>query len=85
VGKTFLLSNTWQPHEYFLFTAAHTTPALHRRQLVEDFAHWSDQRLFPEDYPTWSAVFDLLLSRQSTEHLVIMLDQFQYLAGATGG
>lgn len=85
VGKTFLLNNTWQPHEYFSFTAARTTPALNRRQLVEDFARWSNQRLFPEDYPTWRTVFDLLLSRQSTGRLVIVLDEFQYLAEATGG
>src|SRR5690606_22307495 len=85
VGKTFLLNNVWQPEEYFLFTASRTSPGLNRRQLVRDLARWSAEDLRPEDYPTWRAVFDLLLFRDGRAPRIVVLDEFQYLADGAQG
>jgi len=78
VGKTYLLTRLWDEQQAFYFTAAAVTPEQNRRQLVEDFAAWSGQELEPEDYPTWRAVFRLLLSSRPERPLVIVLDEFQY-------
>jgi len=85
VGKTFLLNNVWEPSEYFLFTASRTTPNLNRRQLVEDFAGWIQEDLRPGDYPTWRTVFSLLLDYKRQAPLVVVLDEFQYLAAGNKG
>src|SRR5690606_11618414 len=85
VGKTYLLNNVWGPQEYFLFTASRTSPELNRRQLVEDFARWTDEKLEPEDFPTWRTVFNLLLGHDGSFPRIIVLDEFQYLADGTKG
>ncbi len=80
VGKTYLLTHVWGAYPYFLFTAARTTPEVNRRQLILDLAAWSGEDLHAEDYPTWRAVFNLLLDFQVPAPLVVVLDEFQYLA-----
>jgi len=85
VGKTFLLTHVWENHPFFLFTAARTTPEINRRQLVQDLALWSGETLFPEDYPTWRTLFNLLLEVRAPAPLVVVLDEFQYLADDTDG
>lgn len=85
VGKTYLLNNVWSPEEYFLFTASRTSPEVNRRQLVKDFARWTGERLEPEDYPTWRTVFSLLLGHDRPRPLIIVLDEFQYLADGSKG
>ena len=85
VGKTFLLANVWEPEICFLFTASNTTAEINRRQFLKDLASWSKESIYPEDYPTWRAVFNLLLDLRSTEPLVVILDEFQYLGEGEGG
>jgi uncharacterized protein len=85
VGKTFLLMHAWEKKQVFLFTAARTTPEMNRRQLLEDLAIWSDEEIRPEDYPTWRSVFTLLLDLNVPEPLVVVLDEFQYLADEAEG
>ena len=85
VGKTFLLTHAWGDRPYFLFTAARTTAEINRRQLVQDLAAWTGEALHPEDYPTWRAVFNLLLDLRTPEPLVVVLDEFQYLADGAEG
>lgn len=85
VGKTFLLNNVWGVSEYFLFTASRTSPELNREQLVKDFARWSGQELRPIDYPTWRTVFTLLLSHDQEGPLIVILDEFQFLADGPRG
>ena len=85
VGKTFLLNNAWQPGDYFLFTASRTSPEINRKQLVRDLARWSEEDLRPEDYPTWRSVFDLIWRVRSSEPLVVVLDEFQYLGAGEDG
>lgn len=80
VGKTFLLTHIWEPAEYFLFTASRVTPAANRAQLLADLASWSGEDLHTEDYPTWRTVFNLLLDLRAPHPLVVVLDEFQYLA-----
>ncbi|HXC25299.1 MAG TPA: ATP-binding protein [Gemmatimonadaceae bacterium] len=85
VGKTFLINHLWPSERLFLFTAARTTPEVNRRQLLQDLARWSGEEIQPEDYPTWRAVFRLLLTFRAPEPLVVALDEFQYFAdGDTG-
>ena len=85
VGKTYLLNNVWEPDEYFLFTASRTTPELNRKQLIEDFAGWTGEEFRPQDYPTWRTVFDLLLTHETPTPLIVILDEFQYLADGSRG
>jgi hypothetical protein len=85
VGKTFLLTHGWGDQPFFLFTAARTTGEINRRQLLGDLAAWSGEPIAPEDYPTWRSVFNLLLDLKTPEPLVIVLDEFQYLADDADG
>jgi len=80
VGKTYLLTHTWPPDLVFYWTASATTPIQNRQQLIRDVASWSGENLKEEDYPTWRTVFRLLLDLRATKPLVIVLDEFQYLA-----
>ncbi len=80
VGKTYLLRAAWDEHVAFFFTAARTSPELNRRQLLVDLARWSGERIEPDDHPTWRSVFRLLLDLRVPEPLVVVIDEFQYLA-----
>ncbi len=85
IGKTYLLTHAWGAEPMFLFTAARTTPEVNRRQLISDLASWAGEDLRPGDYPTWRSVFNLLLDLRAPEPLVIVLDEFQYLADNEAG
>jgi len=80
VGKTFLLTHLWEPNRAFYFTASATTPEINRQVLVTEAAQWSGEDLRPEDYPTWRAVFRVLLELAPQRDVVLVLDEFQYLA-----
>jgi hypothetical protein len=78
VGKTFLLSRTWErPPFYFL--AADSSPELNRRDLVLELARWSGRPLDPADFPTWRTVFRAFVDQAREGPLVVVLDEFQYL------
>jgi uncharacterized protein len=79
VGKTHLLGRAWSNVPSFYFTASETTPAQNRAALLQAFAEWSGEQIYPEDYPNWRTVFRLLLDHAIPEPLVITLDEFQYL------
>ncbi|MGH7718541.1 MAG: ATP-binding protein [Gemmatimonadaceae bacterium] len=85
IGKTYLLAHAWNPDRLFLFTAARTTPEINRTQLVADLANWSGENIRPDDFPTWRTVFNLLLDLKAPEPLVVVLDEFQYLADDEAG
>jgi hypothetical protein len=85
VGKTYLLVHGWNREQLFLFTAARTTPEMNRLQLLADLAAWSGEEIRPEDHPTWRTVFNLLLEVRSPDPLVVVLDEFQYLADLSEG
>lgn len=85
VGKTYLLTHTFPAEQTFLFTASNVTAEVNRGQLIRDLAAWSGEVLVPEDYPTWRTVFRLLLSLRAPEPLVVVLDEFQYLADDAKG
>lgn len=80
VGKTFLLLSAWTEQQAFTFTASRTSPELNRRQLILDLARWSGEAIEPEDHPTWRSVFRLLLDLRAPEPIVVVIDEFQYLA-----
>jgi len=79
VGKTHLLNHVWPRERVFYFTAAETTEEQNRATLVRDLADWLGQDLRVEDYPTWRAIFRLLMEARAPAPLVIVLDEFQYL------
>ena len=85
IGKTYLLTRTWPRDDTFLFTATNTTPEQNRRQLILDLAMWAGDDLHPDDYPTWRSVFDLLWRTRQQQPLVVILDEFQYLASTEKG
>lgn len=79
VGKTFLLSRAWPRETAFYFTASETTPAQNREALLRAFAEWSGEEIYVEDFPTWRSVFRLLLDYETSNPLVIVVDEYQYL------
>lgn len=79
VGKTYLLNRVWPGKQVFYFTAAETTEAQNRDALVRDLADWTGEPLRAEDYPSWRAVFRLLLDLKAPEPIVVVLDEFQHL------
>ena len=85
VGKTFLLTRIWPAERAFYFTASATTPEQNRRHLVEEASRWVGEVLHPDDYPTWRTVFRMLLSLKPDQPIVVVLDEFQYLAGGEAG
>lgn len=85
VGKTYLLTNLWASERAFYFTASATSPEINRRVLIEEAARWSGEDLHPEDYPTWRAVFRRLFDLIPDRDLVLVLDEFQYLATDESG
>lgn len=85
VGKTYLLTHLWDPESAFYFTASATTPELNRRVLIEEAARWSGEDLRPEDHATWRNVFRTLLSLAPERDIVVVIDEFQYLASADEG
>jgi len=75
----------WPDQITFHFTAARTSPEINRRQSLEDLARWSKEPIDLDDYPTWRAVFRLLLQIRAPAPLVIVIDEFPYLASDEGG
>jgi uncharacterized protein len=79
VGKTFLLSRTWEDRRFFYFVAADTTSELNKQDLLRELSTWSGQSLNLADYPTWRTIFRLFVDLTAREPLVVVLDEFQYL------
>ena len=85
VGKTFLLTHTWPPDQYFLFTASRTSPEFNRQQLLKDLSRYVGTDFPAADYPTWRSIFNLLLDLDREQPLVVVFDEFQYLAESEAG
>ena len=85
VGKTYLLSNLWDPGRALYFVASATTPGINRQVLLETAARWAGVDLRPEDHPSWRLVFRSLLNLRPGEQIVVILDEFQYLASGEAG
>ena len=85
VGKTYLLSQLWDPRRAMYFVASATAPEINRQVLVQTAARWAGVDLRPEDHPTWRLVFRSLLALRPDEPIVIILDEFQYLAAGDDG
>jgi AAA+ ATPase superfamily predicted ATPase len=85
VGKTYLLTKLWTRDRAFYFTASATSPEINRRVLLEEAGRWSGVDLRSEDYPTWRAVFRVLLELRPERPTIVILDEFQYLASDDKG
>lgn len=85
VGKTYLLTNLWPQERAFYFVASATGHAINRRTLITEAATWAGVPLEPEDHPTWRTVFRALLELKPTEDIVLVIDEFQYLADGNAG
>lgn len=85
VGKTFLLSNLWPVERVLYYSASATTPAINRQALLDEAARWSGEELRIEDHPTWRTVFRTLFGLRPDHPIVIVLDEFQYLADGEQG
>lgn len=83
VGKTYLLTRAWPDRRVFYFVAADTPPELNRRDLLRELSIWSGQHYDLVDYPTWRTVFRLFADLAADTPLVVILDEFQYLLGAS--
>jgi hypothetical protein len=81
VGKTYLLDQLARHRRSFYYLAADTTGALNRRELLGELRAFHGRDIDPEDFPTWRAVFRLLLELTGEEPLLVVLDEFQYLLG----
>lgn len=84
VGKTYFLKTFLQSHRGVYFLAAASTSAENLGELLEQI-----RRVFPdrvdvtlENYPTWRVAFRLLCDLARREPLLIVLDEFGYLAHA---
>ncbi len=85
VGKTYLLSRLWASEQVLYYSASSTAPAINRQVLIEEAARWSGQRLRAEDHPTWRTVFRSLFNLRPDDPVVVVLDEFQYLADGESG
>lgn len=85
VGKTYLLSRLWDSRRALYFVASATAPEINRQVLMQTAAQWAGVDLRPEDHPTWRLVFRSLLALRPDEPIVIILDEFQYLAAGDDG
>jgi hypothetical protein len=87
VGKTFLLTHTWRDShvEQLYFTASATSPAINRRALLREARTWADVELREQDHPTWRTVFESIFELYPDRPLVVVLDEFQYLADDRDG
>ena len=86
IGKTFLLTRAWEPPARVLyFTASATAPEVNRRALLQEAGAWSGEELPAEDYPTWRTVFRAVFGLVPEEPVVVVLDEFQYLATGDAG
>lgn len=85
VGKTYLLNNLWPADRVMYYTASDTGAEVNRRVLVDEASRWSGAKLHTEDYPTWRALFDALLRLRPDTPIVVVIDEFQYLAEGSKG
>ena len=85
VGKTYLLSQLWDSRRALYFVASATAPEINRHVLIRTAAQWAGVDLRPEDHPTWRLVFRSLLALRPNEPIVVLLDEFQYLAADQDG
>lgn len=86
VGKTYLLTHAWErPERVLYFTASATSPEINRRALLREARIWSDADLRPEDHPTWRTLFRSIFELRPDEPIVVVLDEFQYLASDEKG
>lgn len=86
IGKTFLLTHVWEhPARTLYFTASATSPEINRRALLREASAWSGKDLRAEDYPTWRTVFRAIFELRPNEPVVVVLDEFQYLASTDDG
>lgn len=79
VGKTYLLDHAWRDRRVFYYLAANATAAFNRRELLRDLTDWAGRDIDARDYPTWRAVFRLLVELATDAPLIVVLDEFQYL------
>lgn len=86
IGKTFLLTNLWDdPGRVLYFTASATSPEINRRALLREAGAWSGEELRAEDHPTWRTVFRAIFELRPSTSVVVVLDEFQYLASTEDG
>jgi AAA+ ATPase superfamily predicted ATPase len=86
IGKTFLLNHAWlEGNRILYFTASATTPEINRRALIREAGLWSGADLREEDHPTWRTVFRALFGLLPDRPIVVVLDEFQYLASDDRG
>ena len=87
VGKTFLLTHGFDDAEaeVLYFTASATSPAINRRALLREARAWSGAELREEDHSTWRLVFRSLFELHPDRSLVVVIDEFQYLASDDEG
>lgn len=85
IGKTYLLTHAWPSHDVLYFTASATSPEINRRALLREASRWSGEELREEDHPSWRNVFRGIFALREGEQVVVVVDEFQYLATDDAG
>jgi uncharacterized protein len=84
IGKSYFLQHFLQRHKGIYFLAADSTPLENLAELLDQvrgtFPERDDATL--ENYPTWRPALRLLVELAAHEPLIVVFDEFSYLATA---
>lgn len=87
VGKTYLLQAFGERHQTVYYTATQQSAPIELAAFTDAVRASLGSDGLPAGYafPDWSAALDFVTDRTSERRLVVVLDEFPYLAGSTPG
>lgn len=84
VGKTTLLNEFCKSRQSIFYAAEQTNNKLNLDKFsVSIFEHYGETNL--ENFATWEKAFGYIVEKQGSERLVLVFDEFPYLANANPG
>lgn len=86
-GKTFLLQHFAERYPTVYFGATQQSPRVELENFTAAARETLGRRNLPDGYafPDWSAALDFVAAAASRRRLVVVLDEFPYLAASTRG
>jgi AAA+ ATPase superfamily predicted ATPase len=87
VGKTFLLQAFGEQHRTLYYTATQQSAPIELAAFTDAVRASLGSDGLPPGYafPDWSAALDFVTDRSAEQRLVLVIDEFPYLAGSTPG
>jgi AAA+ ATPase superfamily predicted ATPase len=87
VGKTYLLEAFSRRQRSLYYTATQQSPPVELAAFTDAVREQLGAEGLPAGYafPDWSTALDVVTERAASERLVVVLDEFPYLAGSTPG